>query len=819
MNRRTFSFKTAIIAPFVVLFILVITVVTLMWTSNYKFLAKEQGTKILHALNETTQERLNFLLIQPLNANVVISNELSSKDLSADNMSQVESYLYRIISSLREPMPQFSVIGYGDENGNYIGFRVNPDNYSLMLKDVRTEGQLNIYEGSTIDSPVIASYDNYDPRQRPWYTPIKESPKVQWSDIYVNYDEQMESTITFLAPVFNDNNQFHGVMAGDIKLNGINNFLRNDTTTGNGVIYIIDDELNIIAHSGNENVMTVIPGDPPTGKLMQAINSENTLIEESAKLLMTSDILYENVAQQTIHGEPHFMLVSQMRSPENLNWRIVVIIPESDLMGAVQQRNTNTLLILIAITILGLSIGLVILSKITSPITESTGVATEIAAGNWKATIPTTESKIAEIHDLSTAINSLGASIENSVHQLQFNEERYRSLIENVDIMIYSLSPTGQFISINQSLENELEVGRDELIGEHYSTMFRTQENKDFWDAFINRVLDEQRRQNTQFEYKTARGQRIIISATLIPVFDETRQLRMLIGANTNITQLIEAQEEIAALNATEKERLEELVKIQTDELHLAMDELINKEKLASLGSLVSGISHEINTPLGVAVSASSLLETNSQKAAQALLEGNITKDQLITYMNSVDETGAILSNNLKRASDLVKSFKEIAVNQSSETKMQFNVYDYIQSVLLSLKHEYKNKGHSFRIVCPETLEIYSYSGAFSQILTNLIMNSLIHGFKDRNDGTIIIELIEETDKLLLIYKDNGHGIEQVNLKRIFEPFYTTNRNHGGSGLGLNIVYNLVTSKLGGTITCDSALNVGTTFTIEIMKE
>lgn len=819
MNKKHISLKFAVIIPFIALITLVLSIEAIIWKFDYNFLAKEQGSKIVHALNETTQERLKHLLTQPLNANMVIRDELLTKNLNTDNLEEIQVYLHRIVSSISGPMPQVSALGYGDEFGNYIGLRIDQNSINLMVKDMRTDGNLNIYSDATINSEVLASYEKYDPRERPWYKPVKENPIPQWSDIYVNYDEQMESTITFLAPVTDDKNNFKGVMAGDIKLDGINDFLKNDKTKGNGVIYIIDESFNIIAHSGNEDVMTTVEGDPPSGTLMQAADSENNLINTSAKYLLQNTFSYDNIIQHTISGTQHYMLVSKMREPENLNWRVIVVIPESDLMGEVQQRNQITFGILILISIMASGFGLLILNNITNPIIRNTNRAVEIAHGNWSKTSCEASSKIREIDDLSSAIAKMGNNIKDSFEELEFKEERYRSLVENVDSMIYSLSVDGKFLSLNQSFERILDHPTDDLIGQHFSCVFTNEENIEFWTNFIGGVTHSKEKQTEKFEYYDSREQKHIISATLIPLLNDKNDLIMLIGANTDITELITAQEQIAELHAKEKERLAQQVEQKTEELNRAMSELLDKEKLASLGSLVSGISHEINTPLGVAVSAASLLETNSEKAILEIQKGKITKDNLIQYMNSVDETATILSNNLKRASDLVKSFKNIAVNQSSETKLHFNIYDYIQSVLLSLKHEYKGRDHTFEIICNKELRLYSYSGAFSQILTNLIMNSIIHGFKEIKGGHIRIEVAESKDNIKLIYTDDGVGMPEEVRKRVFEPFFTTNRNQGGSGLGLNIVYNLVTGQLGGKISCYSSPEKGTTFTIELEKE
>jgi len=137
-----------------------------------------------------------------------------------------------------------------------------------------------------------------------------------------------------------------------------------------------------------------------------------------------------------------------------------------------------------------------------------------------------------------------------------------------------------------------------------------------------------------------------------------------------------------------------------------------------------------------------------------------------------------------------------------------------LDEILRSLRHETKKKNCTFEIECAENIYIYSCPGSFSQIITNFVMNSIIHGFKHKDNGIITISIKEVNENILFIYKDNGKGIKKVDLKKIYNPFFTTNRNHGGSGLGLNIIYNIITTTLNGKITCESKEGEGVTFTV-----
>ncbi|HEX9059901.1 MAG TPA: HAMP domain-containing sensor histidine kinase, partial [Clostridia bacterium] len=163
-----------------------------------------------------------------------------------------------------------------------------------------------------------------------------------------------------------------------------------------------------------------------------------------------------------------------------------------------------------------------------------------------------------------------------------------------------------------------------------------------------------------------------------------------------------------------------------------------------------------------------------------------------------------------------IKSFKQIAVDQSIEEKRVFNVNNYINEVLLSLNPKLKMTKLTVGIDCPKDLEIYSYPGGLSQILTNLVVNSIVHAYDEGEKGTISIKISTENDTMKFIYSDDGKGISKDDLIKIFDPFFTTKRGTGGTGLGLNIVYNIVTQQYGGTIKCESVFGDGTTFIINI---
>jgi C4-dicarboxylate-specific signal transduction histidine kinase len=251
-------------------------------------------------------------------------------------------------------------------------------------------------------------------------------------------------------------------------------------------------------------------------------------------------------------------------------------------------------------------------------------------------------------------------------------------------------------------------------------------------------------------------------------------------------------------------------------DLKLAQAHLVESEKLAALGGLVAGVAHEINTPLGVGVTAASHLQVETRRL-QRLLEANeIKRSDLENYQRTAIESSEIILRNLGRADKLIKSFKQVAVDQGSEAPREIELAEYLDEILTSLRPTLKRAGHRIEVNCPDGLCFVTQPGALYQVVVNLVMNSVIHAFEDGQVGEIRIEATRRQDSVVLSYADNGRGMQEDARRRIFEPFFTTRRGQGGSGLGMHIVFNLVTQVLRGSIEFDSAPGHGVYFSISI---
>ena len=243
--------------------------------------------------------------------------------------------------------------------------------------------------------------------------------------------------------------------------------------------------------------------------------------------------------------------------------------------------------------------------------------------------------------------------------------------------------------------------------------------------------------------------------------------------------------------------------------LQEAQSELVRQEKLASLGRLVAGVAHEINTPLGICVTATSHLVQELKLTREELAGGTMTAESLDTFLDIVDQSLRIMTTNTQRAAALVRSFKQVAVDQSSDDIRSFNLKPYLAEVLLSLQPKLKGRPVKVEIDCPAEIMMESFPGAVSQIVTNMVMNSLVHGFEDDRAGSITIRAALEGETVVFGYADDGAGMDADTLAKLFDPFFTTRRGSGGSGLGAHILFNLVTGSLGGTVKVESAPGQG----------
>ena len=318
-----------------------------------------------------------------------------------------------------------------------------------------------------------------------------------------------------------------------------------------------------------------------------------------------------------------------------------------------------------------------------------------------------------------------------------------------------------------------------------------------------NSQLDEQ---NLMLEQEVAR-KTSSLSTTMLKMEMQQREL---------LDQQGKLQAENSRRSSTEKTLIttNHELKSYIIELNKAQERLLDAEKMAVLGNMSAEVTHEINTPIGVSITSTSYLADLLTKFKVDISDNKLSKRVLNEYTESSEQGINILLNNLARASELVTSYKQVAVDQISDKIRIVNLGKYLDEIIHSLHPKLKKTNHTIKVDCPESSEVNCHAGAISQIFTNLIINSVEHGFKELNRGVISILVQLNGEHVHITYEDNGHGLSEAQLENLFDAFYTTTANHGGSGLGTHIVHALVNDTLNGSITASSEPGKGLRYDI-----
>ncbi|GAC15668.1 GAF domain-containing sensor histidine kinase [Aliiglaciecola lipolytica] len=300
------------------------------------------------------------------------------------------------------------------------------------------------------------------------------------------------------------------------------------------------------------------------------------------------------------------------------------------------------------------------------------------------------------------------------------------------------------------------------------------------------------------------------IASLILERFNNIRQLK---EANANLEKRVEERTQaLSSANLMLKKALEQRNDVQT--------QLVELENMAALGTMMSSLTHEINTPTGVAITAISYLRSILETTTKAFKDDQLKRSQLQKFLEETEESVDIVERNLFRSTQLIKTFKQLSLDQHSQEARKINLSGYLDEILLSLKPRLKRTKHHFCVDVDPDLEIYSNPGAISQLLINLIMNSVQHGFEQDQSGHIffkfrVIEKVAGHPTLEIKYKDNGCGMTEHTIENLYKPFFTSARNSGGSGLGMHICYNIVVKVLSGHIDCKSKVGKGVEFIVK----
>ena len=391
---------------------------------------------------------------------------------------------------------------------------------------------------------------------------------------------------------------------------------------------------------------------------------------------------------------------------------------------------------------------------------------------------------------------------------------RLRAIVDTAVDGIITIDSRGHIESFNPAAEFIFGYSPDEVVGRNVSMLMPAPYRQEH-DGYLTNYL------STGIKKIIGSGREVVglrKDGTTFPM--ELAVSDMAIGDQRKFTGLVR---DITARKRTESElrRLNLSLESQVTETRQALNQLrdaqtqlVQSEKLASLGSLVAGMAHEINTPLGIGVSAASTLQVLAEQIRDRHDSGEMTRSDLKRFVQAAIDSSDLVLKNLQRAADLMQSFKQVTVDQASGERRRFALKPYLDEVITSLSPKFKGNQHRVRVNCPDGLVVDGYPGAVAQIVTNFITNSMMHAYPERKDGQMEIGASIQGDDVVLAYRDDGVGIEPANLGRVFDPFFTTRRGTGGSGLGLHVVYNLVTQRLGGTVQVKSEPGHGAEFIV-----
>lgn len=477
------------------------------------------------------------------------------------------------------------------------------------------------------------------------------------------------------------------------------------------------------------------------------------------------------------------------------------------------------------IALVGWALGTRWLAVVTTASVAFLGALAILEAIGWF--VPTERAPIVSVVTTHMSLLPVMAYLTYAAKK-QLSESRIRALalshdmgllLNNVPTAIASFDAQSVLRSCNQRYADFFAKNVSDIVGKHiddYIPSLALEQMRPYWDQALQGKTQTYRR----FNVHPVTNELTWLDATVTPEFDGA-VVTGLYAVLMDVTDKVQAEAEIQALNtdleARVTRRTRELEKT-LEELHASREELLRSQAKASLSALVASVSHELSTPIGNGVLVASTLRDTSQKLQQQLQDNQLRRSTLTELNSSLNEGSRLLLSNLARAETLLKNFKQMSADQVSEQRRTFDLARVISEVVVSLNPSLKRQSHVIVQDVPEGISMDSLPGPLGQVIINLINNAYMHAFEGRNDGILTISTEVQEETVTLRFSDNGVGIAPEVLPNLFEPFFSTKIGHGGTGLGMSIVEGIVRKTLGGSMSVQSTLGVGTTFDVRIPK-
>lgn len=573
---------------------------------------------------------------------------------------------------------------------------------------------------------------------------------------------------------------------------------------------------------------------------IRLLDRQNQLVANSAS--NGADRLQANlgnlaVLQQNQGRSSHFTLDGQALVGVALriagpDWQVLVAQPETQAYAAIGiawQRISIILGLALALALLIAGLTSWALASKISQFTEHVGA---IARGSYD--LPLVDSGINELSRLQNSLQLMIMAIyqreqamRSSEQHLRDSEERLLATLENTpNVAVQWFDSQGHVLLWNRASETLYGIERHHALGKSIEQLLFNHAQTQAFMSTLREAAQGIALGPYMSEVQTPAGQQLYLLSTTfsIPAPGGGQQF---VCMSIDVSEQKKAEQAYRELNNSLEQRIEQRTKalsLSNLELNNAMGNLqqaqhglVQSEKLAALGSLVAGIAHELNTPIGNSVMAASTLQDHTKAMRAAVESGALKRSVLDQFVADSHTACDILNRNLRRASELISSFKQVAVDQTGAQRRGFQLGEVVNEIIITLGPSLKKTPYTLESNIDDSLWLDSYPGALGQILVNLINNAVLHAFDGRNQGLIVLRAFySQPGWVELTVTDNGNGISEADLPKIFDPFFTTKLGQGGSGLGLNIVHNLATGVLGGKLEVASQVNWGTCFTLSL---
>ena len=781
-------------------------------------------------------------------------------------------------------------LAFGNAKGEYVGIDKRDHNQTVLQLSGKVTG-FTLYSYDLYNKNIVlSSVPKYDPRVRPWYSASAQSGKAAWSTIYKHYSEPTLQIAASL-PLFDSSGNLLGITTAAIRLSIIGDFLESVKIGQTGQTFIMERSGLLVATSTKEKPFRTVNDKP---ERISATESEKELTKATAQYLTMrfgdlSSVQTEHSMDFISGGKRYFLQLTPFQDPQGLNWLIAVVVPESDFMGNIYNINRNTIFLTLIALIIALGVGAFTAQWVTRPIQRLNAAAKLFAEGKWQqVAVSDREDELGELarsfNQMATQLRELFGVLERNVadlkqtgQELSESRQRYKNIFVNAPIGIYQATFEGKFLRVNPAMAHIFGYESPEKI---MATI--TDIKKQLYvhpkdrDNFLSNIIDYGYSEGYETQFFCKDGTAIWVSITAREVYDDTTSSHFMEGFISDINARKLAENELKH----EHDLLEKNVEIRTKELFIANQELsamneefiamndelnatndklrdsnknlenayvelknaqqqiLQQEKMASVGQLAAGVAHEINNPMGFIISNLDSMQKYSDKIfryitaqeeiIQQLIQPdcnqskNIRASLLIDNLNAtkkaskieyiLQDTGDLLKETMDgaiRVKNIVKDLKGF-VRSDAESSLA-NINEGIESTINIIWNEIKYKASLTKDLGKIPL-IRCYPGQLNQVFMNILVNAA-QAIDDQ--GEIHVKTWADPEYVFVSIADTGNGIPAEILSRIFEPFFTTKGVGKGTGLGLSISYDII-KKHDGYITVVSESGKGTTFTIKL---